>query len=161
MVGLTGSDIEQIKNHTEAILANTGVAVRNKELLKKIKAAGAVVDDGSQIVRIPRELLRELLAKVPKTMILADLDGREQVIGGKNQYTLAIVTDPWIIDYDAGKPRRPCLADVRKHTIIGQKLEHVVTMSRMDFPVTDCSDASSSLRALEIHLLNQNKHISI
>ncbi len=161
MKPMTQAQIDQIKSLTEDFLENNGCIVQHSGLLKKIKAAGAIVDENNQRVKIPKELLRELLSKVPESYWIADLDGNKYEIGGDNQYTLAIVTDPWIVDYDTGKPRRPCLEDVRKHTIIGQTLDHVVSMSRMDFPVTDYKDSTSSLRALEIHLLNQNKHISI
>jgi len=87
------------------------------------------------------------------------------VMGGDEQRLLSIVSDPWIIDYETQRPRRPCLEDVRRHledvrrhTFITQRLEPVVAVSRMDFPVTDVEDATSSLRALEVHLLNHVKH---
>jgi len=69
------------------------------------------------------------------------------------------VTDPWIIDYQTRQPRRPCLQDIRNHTIIAQKLERVVALSRMDFPVIDIPEPLSSLRALEEFFLHNHKHI--
>ena len=116
------------------------------------------MDEASGIVRIPAPLLRELLAQVPSQYQIAGLNGDEATIGGDQQHCLAIVTDPWIVDYETQLPRRPCLGDLRRHTILAQKLESVVAISRMDFPVTDVEGPSSSLRALEMHLMHHAKH---
>jgi trimethylamine--corrinoid protein Co-methyltransferase len=71
------------------------------------------------------------------------------------------VTDPWIIDYQTKDVRRPCLDDVIKNTILTQKNDQVAAVGRMDFPVTDYSDATSTWRALEAHLLNHTKHYNV
>nr|MCU0979718.1 hypothetical protein [Pirellulaceae bacterium] len=73
----------------------------------------------------------------------------------------AIVTDPWIIDYETGQPRHPCLEDLRRNTIVAEQLEPVVSISRMDYPVTDVPGPESSLRALEMHLLHHTRHYQV
>lgn len=156
---ISDSQVDQVREGTEYLLEKVGFTVQHDGILKIAKNAGAAVDESNYRIRLPRKFLRELLAQAPKQYVIAGLDGREHVRGGTKRGFSAIVTDPWVIDYNTGQPRRPNLEDVRKHTIIGQKLERVVQMSRMDFPVTDTDDASSSLRALETHLLHQNKHI--
>ena len=77
------------------------------------------------------------------------------------QYGTAIVTDPWIIDYETGQPRHPCLEDLRRNTIVAEQLEPVVSISRMDYPVTDVPGPESSLRALEMHLLHHTRHYQV
>lgn len=161
MKGLSESQIEEIRKATEDILENVGFKVSHKDILRRCRAAGAKVDETSGNVRILAPLLKELLAQVPSSYNIASSDGNIRQIGGDNQYCHAIVTDPWIIDYKTQKPRRPCLEDVRRHTIIGQKLEYVIGMSRMDFPVTDVEGPASSLRALEEFILHNNKHIFV
>ncbi|MFH1007028.1 MAG: trimethylamine methyltransferase family protein [Candidatus Latescibacterota bacterium] len=158
---LSESQIEKIHHEAENLLAHTGFRVKHEEVLRRARAAGAHVDEAEQIVRIPTPLLRELLAQVPSSYEAKGLNETSYTIGGGEQHSLAIVTDPWIIDYKTQRPRRPCLEDVRRHTIIAQKLDTVAGISRMDFPVTDCSDETSSLRALETHLLNHTKHYTI
>lgn len=158
---LSEGQIEQIRSATEDILENTGVRVAHEDILRRARAAGARVDQASGRVRIPAPLLRELLDQVPAGYTIAGMDGTEVVVGRNSQHCLAIVTDPWIIEYETQRPRRPCLDDVRRHTIIAQQLDGVVAISRMDFPVTDYEDATSSLRALEQHLLHHVKHYSV
>jgi trimethylamine--corrinoid protein Co-methyltransferase len=105
-------------------------------------------------------VLRELLAAVPATYIIAGAGGLRHVVGDDVAPTacLAIVTDPWIIDYATGEPRRPRLEDLRRHTAIAQALPSVVATSLMDFPVTDVPEPISSLRAMEEWALYQDKH---
>jgi len=155
---LSDAEIEKIKSATERIVETTGVCVRHEGLLKKAARAGARVDAASGRVRLPAPLFRELLSQVPPRVRLRGMLDEGWVMGGDEQRLLSIVSDPWIIDYETQRPRRPCLEDVRRHTFITQRLEPVVAVSRMDFPVTDVEDATSSLRALEVHLLNHVKH---
>lgn len=155
---LSEDQIETVKRATEDVLATTGFRVMHSGLRRLARAAGAVVDDASEIVRIPAPLLRELLAQVPPAYSVRGVSGREYTIGSENRYCLSIVTDPWIVDYETQTPRRPCLDDVRKHTIMVERMAPVAAVSRMDYPVTDCADATSSLRALEVHLLHHTKH---
>jgi len=156
--GLSSGQIEQVRAATEDILEDTGFRVEDAEILDRARAEGAKVDGTGARVRIPAPLLRELLDRVPPAYTIASLDGVETRIGGGAQQGTAIVTDPWIIDYATQRPRRPCLDDIRRHTIIAQKLDDVAQVTRMDFPVTDYEDATSSLRALEQHLLHHAKH---
>jgi len=154
-------DIARIQEATERLLEETGFRVTHAGLRARARAAGARVDDAAELVRLPRTLLRELLAQAPSSFEVAWQDGTRITYGGGRSHCLAIVTDPWIIDYDLQQPRRPVLADLRKHTVIAQNLACVVAASRMDFPVADVEGPHSSLRALEEHLLHFGKHYCV
>ncbi len=158
---LNSNQIEKIRHYTEKIIAEVGVKTEHITLLKLAEKAGAVVDKAEQTIRIPAELLRELLSTVPENYMIRGIDKKEYQIGGNEQYISAIVTDPWIIDYLTQAPRRPTLEDVRRNTILSQINARVAQISRMDYPVTDYPDPGSSLKALEIHLLNHSKHYSV
>jgi trimethylamine--corrinoid protein Co-methyltransferase len=101
-----------------------------------------------------------MLAAVPTTYTIAGAGGLRQVVGDDAAPTacLAIVTDPWIVDYETGMPRRPRLDDLRRHTAIVQALPMVVATSLMDFPLTDVPEPVSSLRAMEEWALGHDKH---
>lgn len=158
---LSPVEIEKIQKATEDILETVGFRVMHKGLLQRARVAGAKVDDATGIVCFPSPLLRELLSTVPSQYEIAGLDGKKFTVGGDNQRCVAIVTDPWIIDYQTQKPRRPCREDIRRHTIIAQRLEPVVAISLMDFPVTDFEGPASSLHALETYLLHHNQHLYV
>lgn len=158
---LSESEIGQIRDRTEELLETVGLRVDHPGLLRMCQAAGATVAEPAARVRFPRLLLRELLASVPSSYIRRSAGGVEEVIGGGEQHAHAIVTDPWIVDYETQKPRRPSLDDVRRHTVIAQKLDPITSISLMDFPVTDVPEPVSSLAAFEEHVLYHNKHIYV
>ncbi len=161
MTVLAESQRERIREATEEVLEETGASVQHEELLRVAERSGAEVDEASGRVRIPKSLLRELLAAIPSTCVMRGVLGEERKIGLGTPYLSAIVTDPWIVDYETRAPRRPCLDDLYRHTVLAQKFESVALVSRMDYPVTDFDDATSSLRALELHLLNHTKHNAV
>ncbi len=155
---LSEADIERIDRAAEKILEETGFKVMDADAVRLCAARGAAVDASRGLVRLPAPLLRELLAQTPPAYTVAGIDGRTYDIGGGHPWGLAIVTDPWIIDHAAERPRRPCLDDLRRHTALVQGMNHVCGISCMDYPVTDVAGPSSSLRAWEMHLLNTAKH---
>ncbi|MBN1642029.1 MAG: trimethylamine methyltransferase family protein [Anaerolineae bacterium] len=158
MKTLTASEIEGVQRATETILEDVGVRVQHEGLLRRARQAGARVDDASGVVRLPAPLLRELLATAPAQYAIADALGGEFTVGEGEPGCLAIVTDPWIVDYETGRPRRPRLADLRRHSAIAQQLQPVIAVSRMDYPVADVEGPHSSLRALQEHLTYFAKH---
>lgn len=159
MKTLNKNQIRMMQRRTEDILEKEGFKVTHEKIRTMARKAGAQVDDTDCRVKIPRALLRELIAKAPSKYIISGIDGQEYEVGGKTQLCHAIITDPYIIDYATQSPRRPCLEDIRKSTVIANNLKHISIASMMDFPVTDYDSADSSLRALYEHLLYFSKHI--
>jgi trimethylamine--corrinoid protein Co-methyltransferase len=157
---LTESQVALIMEKTEEILEQTGLGVTHPVLLARCRAAGARVDEAEGRVRFPRPVLRELLDAVPPSYTIAGAGGLRHVVGDDAAPTacLAIVTDPWIVDYETGEPRRPRLDDLRRHTAIVQALPMVVATSLMDFPLADVPEPISSLRAMEEWALGHDKH---
>ena len=157
---LSASQVELIQDKTEEILEKVGIGVTHSRLLALCRAAGARVDEAEGRVRFPRAVLRELLAAVPATYTIVGAGGLRHVVGDDAAATacLAIVTDPWIVDYETGEPRRPRLDDLRLHTAIAQALPTVVATSLMDFPLTDVPEPISSLRAMEEWALGHDRH---
>lgn len=158
---LSADGVERIHTRTAQLLEETGFRVEHEGLRRRAAGAGARVDDATRIVRLPQPLLTELLAKAPPRYTVRGVAGDSWTIGGDEQWVSAIVTDPWILDYPSGRPRRPNLADVRTHTVLTQRNPAVAQVSRMDFPVTDVDGPASSPRALEEHLLHHTKHSAV
>ena len=155
---LTDEQIDKICQAAQELLATTGFKVEDDDALRRCAAAGAKVNQASGIVQLPPPLLRELLEQVPSKYTIDSVEGKTYEIGGPRPFGQAIVTDPWIIDYDSRKPRRPRLDDLRRNTAVAQSMESVAAMSRMDFPVSDVQGPASSMRAWEQYLLCCGKH---
>ncbi len=155
---LTAEQIETYQRDTEQLLEQTGFRVLHAGLRARAAAAGADVDEGGQRVRLPPALLRHLLATAPKQYQVEGPTGRSWTVGGGQRHVLAIVTDPWIVDSQSQQLRRPCLADVIRHTQIAQELPEVAALSLMDYPVADCPGPQSSLQAMAAFVLAHDKH---
>jgi trimethylamine--corrinoid protein Co-methyltransferase len=153
---LSAEQIEKIHDATLYVLEEKGIQVTHPNMQRIAKKHGAEIKDDR--IRIPRQLLDELLTAVPASFDIGDIAGRCSNVGNGSRHCHAIVTDPWIIDCPSGTPRRPVMDDLIRNTVLGQKLDKIVAMSCMDFPVADVSGEDSNLRALEQHLLHHNKH---
>jgi trimethylamine:corrinoid methyltransferase-like protein len=129
---LSDAQISQIREASLTHIERYGFGVQHEALLAQARARGAHVDETQGRVRMSRSLIAELMAQVPPRYTIGNILGETWVIGGAEQYGTAIVTDPWIIDYETREPRHPCLEDLRRNTIVAEQLEPVVSISRMD-----------------------------
>ena len=84
---LSDQNIESIHQTVMRVFEEIGVQVNHAEAMEIFKKAGAHVDPDSKIVKFPRELVMELVAKAPSTVTLY---GRKEdrsldcVLGGTN-----------------------------------------------------------------------------
>ena len=156
---LSDSDVEKVHAETLRLFETVGFKVTHEQALSKFAKAGAKVDPTSGLVRVPRRLVAELLAAAPSTAMLTGLNGKALAAGGDNRHYLSLVIDPYIIDYEAG-PRRPVLQDVLGNTIVGESLDRIGAMHRMQFPVADVAGADGELKTAEVFLSHTTKHVA-
>jgi trimethylamine:corrinoid methyltransferase-like protein len=156
---LSQNEIEQIHQNTLRIFETTGFKVYHPETLSKFKKLGALVDEQSSTIKLPAKLVKELWKTAPSNIPLGGINGKTLQAGGDNVYYTSLILDPYIVDWDDGI-RLPNLADVKKNTIIGESLDSVSIMMRMQNPVTDIPGSDSYYRTMETFLSNMTKHIS-
>lgn len=133
---LSEGERQRIIDDAFRLIAEVGVRVESESLCRKLRRAGARVDDPSGLVRMAREMASDYLSQVPRTCRLETIDGRPIDCGGEGRRCVSLVLDPVIVDYDEG-PRPPRLADVAKHARIGDALPLVNTTYKMDQGVSD------------------------
>jgi trimethylamine---corrinoid protein Co-methyltransferase len=156
---LSDGEVERVHEETLRLYETVGVFIGHEEALAKLKQDGARVDEASGRVRFPRAMVGELLARAPSVAIETGLNGRVLEAGGDKRYYLSLILDPFIADYRDGL-RRPVLEDVRRNTIVGESLERINSMMRMQFPVSDVPEPESYYRTMETFLLHTTKHTS-
>ena len=118
------------------------------------------MDEAQGRVRMSRSLCAELMALLPRQYTIGNILGESWVIGGAEQYGTAIVTDPWIIDYETRQPRHPCLEDLRRNTLVAEQLEPVVSIAH-GLPRYRRAWAGFQPAALEMHLLHHTRHYQV
>ncbi|KKM22517.1 hypothetical protein LCGC14_1624540 [marine sediment metagenome] len=157
---LSESEVERLHTETLRVLAEVGFRVTHGEALAKFRRAGALVNEADGTVRVPPEMVKELLAQAPSSAAQTGLNGEVLDVGGDNRYYTSLIIDPFIVDHTDGV-RRPVLEDVRRHTIIGESLERVSAMMRMQYPVSDIAEPDSCYKTMEVFLLHSTKHTVI
>ena len=139
------------------VLAEIGVDVAGDSLRQKLKKAGAKVDRSGR-VKLPAEMAADTFMRMPRVQRRETIGGETLEIGGGHYSHVSLVLDPVIVDYDRG-PREPCLADVARHTRIGDALPLVTGIYKMDQGVSDLPTGRADARTLAEFLCNTTKHV--
>jgi len=148
---LSDAEIEKLHQKTLDVFENTGIKITHDEALRKLKKAGANVDETSGIAKFPSKMVEELLQLAPSVAKATGINGKMLEIGGDNRYYSSLILDPIIVDCRDG-PRRPVLEDVRRHTIIGESLDRVDSMMRMQYPVEGIPEPDCYYKTMEVFL---------
>lgn len=153
---LSDAELDTIHRKSLEILERSGLVVADAECRSVLAKAGARVLATDRVC-IPAGLVEECRRLVPAGFSLYRADGGEVRIDTASRVLGAGVTDPWIIDYPTQKPRRPRLADVVRHTRLGEALATVGFLYRMDMTVEDVPGEAAYVRTLEAFAANTTK----
>lgn len=156
---LSEVEIERIHQRSLDVLEQAGVRVLDAECQRVLTSAGARLDEASDIVRIPRQLVEEVRRLAPPILEIHHQDGRPIWVGGAHRVFGSLVIDPWVIDYDTLRPRRPALSDLIRHTRLGDALPIVDDIHRMDMPPQDLPPDEAYVRSLAAFATNTTKHL--
>jgi len=108
------ADVRRIHQAVVTLLEKGGVKVFTERGRDYLRRAGAVVDEASSVVRIPRSLLEDAVASAPHTLTLCGRDPRHDlVLEGTNVYLGTGGTAINVLDIETGARRPSTLADVR------------------------------------------------
>lgn len=156
---LSHAEIEKIHERTLDVLEKVGVRVADHECRQILARSGARVVEACDMVYLPRQLVKEALVQAPPIIELHRQDGKIIKLGGEHRMYSSLVVDPWIIDYETQKPRRPVLNDIVRHTRLGDALPIVDAIHRMDMPPADVPPKIAYIKSLEVFVTNTTKHL--
>jgi trimethylamine--corrinoid protein Co-methyltransferase len=109
---LTKDDLYEIDKAAKEILWRTGVLVPNKDGLKVLEDAGAVVDHTNQRAWIPSYLVDEAVRKTPKSFKCAGRDPKRAIKLDKKRVYFVCGVGPYVIAPD-GSMKKPTLKDMQ------------------------------------------------
>jgi trimethylamine--corrinoid protein Co-methyltransferase len=134
---LTEQEIEVIKDASLAILRDTGVMVHHDEMLRLLGEAGAKVDAGHRIARLPEKLVVDCVARAGKQYVLYGRDRSRVARFGYGD--LVLMSSPgqyaWI-DLQTGQRRPATIQDTHDAICLGDALENVTIVGAMAQPET-------------------------
>jgi trimethylamine--corrinoid protein Co-methyltransferase len=82
---LSEKELHDIHDSTLQVLENTGLFIENDPALTCFEAAGANVDHGKKIVKIPPHLVEEAIQSAPSKVLLAGRDPKHDLVLGENK----------------------------------------------------------------------------
>jgi len=131
---LSADEIKAIHEATVDILENCGVRLLGARMRGLLKARGLPVDETTGIVRFPRAVLEDAIARAPHQFEVADREGRPAFLLGDGQSKIAAGHNAvfWV-DSDTGATRGSTVADVAHFARICDRLEgiHMIGMPVM------------------------------
>ena len=148
---LDEKQILKIHKKSAEILEKIGVLVPHKEMLGLFHEAGAKVDFGSQMVRIPEELVAKCLSQAGKKFTLYGRDlGKKAELGcGKRNYNSTAGEALWL-ESPGGERRYANFADVGTAARFADALEFInITVKTIVTAICcACGGVPSSLNKL-------------
>ena len=150
---LSKEDRKRIHKGALYILEKGRFKIENLLILKELAKRGAKIDESSQMVSFPPELVEESLQTVGRKPIIYTISGKPLHLYGKNRYYGSIVIDPFVLDYEKGL-RKPIVSDVARHTRLGDALPKIDSIYKMDQECGDAPGIISDIETLKVFISN-------
>jgi len=132
---LSERQLERLHESSLHILWHTGVLIPHEQVRRRFAAAGARVDDGQGIVRIPASVVQQCLQSAGKQFTLYGRDLQRQArfgVGERNYNSIA--GEALWLDDTGTRRRYACLDDVATATRLGDALPGITLVGAMADP---------------------------
>ncbi len=141
------------------VMEKTGVRIHSAAARKDLKAAGAVVKEGSADVRFPRDVVADLLRLAPKELTLA---GRTKEFDlpmtGDHFYTTMDGCGVAVWEAETNSRRESVLEDIRRTAVLGDWLPYLSIYEPM-VVAHDVPEKVHVAMGVKTALENTSKHI--
>ncbi len=154
----TERQLEPLRSATLRLLERTGVKYASPKALNLLAEAGARVDGHAQIARLPRELVSETLAMVPRRFTLGARDPVcDLAVGSGVTYGTTGGCAPEVVDWRTGARRPSTKADLEAITRLQDYLGSVCFW----WPTASAGDCgeTAQLHEMEAGWNNTSKHL--
>jgi trimethylamine--corrinoid protein Co-methyltransferase len=157
---LSPADVETIASAALKVLEKSGMAVYSETAFRAFAEAGAVVDEQTRIVRLPRAMVEDAVASNPSSITLYSRDGKHDAVLEKNRVHYGTGgTAIYVLDPDTGERRPSTTDDVILNARMVEALEHIHLFTINVFPneisSKDAIDVNRFFHALD----NTTKHV--
>ncbi|MCL0060244.1 trimethylamine methyltransferase family protein, partial [Dehalococcoidia bacterium] len=123
---LTDESIHKIHHTAMRVIEEVGFEVNSESALKLFEGAGARVDRGKQLARLPRERVMELIETAPSEINLCGRDEKHDILlGGKRVYTGTGGTALYVYHPDTGQKQLATLNDLKRIARLVDGLDNI------------------------------------
>ncbi|MCL0073739.1 trimethylamine methyltransferase family protein [Dehalococcoidia bacterium] len=123
---LTEESIRKIHHTAMRVIEEVGFEVNSESALKLFEGAGARVDRGKQLARLPRERVMDLIETAPSEINLCGRDEKHDILlGGKRVYAGTGGTALYIYHPDTGQKQLATLNDLKRIARLVDGLDNI------------------------------------
>lgn len=156
---LTEEGIRKIHDSAMILLSEVGVEVHSKLAFDTFQRYGALCDPSKKLVKIPRAMVEDAVAKAPKKVVLCGREEKHDLYcEGKNVYLGTGGTVLNVIDLETDEKRPSLLKDVRDIAKLCDALENVHFMVLPVYP-NDLPPQEVDINRFHSSILNCSKHL--
>ncbi len=156
---LSRDDIGRIQQGALVELERIGVKVGTSRGRSALREAGAVVDDRTQVARIPAALVEEAVERTAKHIVLCGRDPRQDAdLDLGHVHICNDGNGPLAIDFDTGERRLSTAEDLARSARVSNALDNL----HVFWPMVTAQDAPAAIRAyvdLKVSFENTDKHV--
>ena len=155
---LSTEQLDTLQEATLEILEGTGVRFPSEKALKILAEHGAQVDQTSQVVKFPRDLVMKAMSTVPRYFTMGARDPFYDLrLDDKNTYFTTDGCGVETIDFETRERRPSCKADVGKMARIADYLPSIGFI----WPMVSAQDQgiTAPLHELDAAYNNSVKHV--
>ena len=155
---MSPDEMAKVHEASLAILEDTGIQIDHEQARSILHDAGAILGNGSPIVKFPAAMVEACLKKVPKTICLAGRDSEyDLVLSPKEPFVTRCSTGlTSVLDHRTGVYRDAFINDQKELGILADALAHVGMAGSLT--VHDAPSNTADLHAVKTLLENQRKH---
>jgi len=158
---LSVQEIEDIHRNSLNLLERVGVLVRSPRTLRLLSDAGATIDSGRQIVKLPSSLVEECLRKQPSSFTLnARNPENDLLIEPGKTYAHPCGGCFNILDYDSGEARVATTKDVEVLTRLIDACDNIHQNDMLDY-AGDVPQRVRDIHTIATMLRNTSKHCGV
>ncbi len=150
--------VEPLHDATLRLLETTGMRFESPKALAILKKAGAKVDEGSDLVRLPRRLVEETLSLAPRAFTLGARDPScDLQVGSGFTYGTTDGCGVEVIDWQTGERRSSTKADLEAIT----RMQDCLGSISFWWPTVSAGDCgeTAQLHEIEAGWNNTSKHL--
>ncbi|MBE0528788.1 MAG: trimethylamine methyltransferase family protein, partial [Thermoleophilia bacterium] len=152
------AQLEPLHDAALRLLETTGMRFESPRALAILKKAGATVDEGSDLVRLPRQLVEETLALAPREFTLGARDAScDLQVGSGFTYGTTDGCGVEVIDWRTGERRSSTKADLEAIT----RMQDCLGSISFWWPTVSAGDCgeTAQLHEMEAGWNNTSKHL--
>lgn len=156
---LTDEGIRQIHDSALMLLSEIGVEVHSLLAYETFQKHGAFCDGDKRVVKLPRSLVEDAIARAPKKVVLCGREKKHDLYcEGKNVYLGTGGTALKVMDLDTGQTRPSVLQDVREIARLCDALDNVHFLVLPVYP-NDLPLVDVDINRFHSAIANCSKHI--